>query len=736
MAKLQGAFLPSNPFFTDASPSQEPTSFHLSEFKFRASMATNTSFADTSMSNQRNPQAQFPLTAKGTKKLTDNRRAETESNTGIAYYLSRLNSNCVTDFRQVHALAVKLNAFETDGCIANKLAVSYSRIMESLDDARKLFDDIPKRTLPLFSALMRAYCRLEQWEDLFLVFALMVDEGVLPDKYLVPTILKACSAMQMTRSGKMIHGYAIRKRLDLDVFVGNALIDMYANCGDLRLSTGVFNSMGERDVVTWTALVSAYMDEGLLDEATEVFYSMLLNGVKPDLISWNALVSGFARNGDIDMALQYLEEMQEKGLKPRVNTWNGIISGCAQNKYFEDALDAFYDMLLFPEVPNFVTIASVLPACAGLKNLNIGSAIHGYSLKRQLCGNVHVEGSLINMYSKCGRNNYAEKVFAESGTKNTAMWNEMIAAFVNEGELAKALEHLRLMQNNGSKPDVISYNTILSGHARNGQKDEAYELLTEMVKIDLKPNIVSFNVLISGFQQSGLTYEALKLFQTMQSPGCFLNDVLTESTPPNSITIAGALAACADLNLKRQGKEIHGYALKNGSKNIYVSSALIHMYSKCHDTVSAAKLFRRTKGGNTICWNALIAGYVYNMQPECAFKLFCEMLAEGLLPSSSTFMILLFACGNMAALRSGRELHGYMLKSQLDKSNNTLASALVGMYVKCGSILEAKSVFDSQISEDVGLWNALVSSHLDHGMTQNAIASIEQMELSRMMLDC
>ncbi|XP_015885571.2 pentatricopeptide repeat-containing protein At1g19720 [Ziziphus jujuba] len=735
MAKLQGAFLPSNPFFADASTSREPKSFHLSKFKFRVSMATTTSFADTSMSNQRSQQAQFPLTAKRTRKPTDNRRAE--SNTGIAYYLSLLNSNCVSDFKQVHALAVKLNAFEMDCYIANKLAVLYTRNMESLDYARKLFDDMPKRTLSVYSALISAYCRLEQWEDLFLVFALMIDEGVLPDKYLVPTILKACSAMQMTRSGKKIHGYAIRKGLDLDVFVGNALIDMYANCGDLRRSTSVFNSMGAKDVVTWTALVSAYMDEGLLDEATEIFHSMQSNGVKPDLISWNALVSGFARNGEIDLAIQYLEEMQEKGLKPRVNTWNGIISGCAQNKYFEDALDAFYDMLWFPEVPNFVTIASVLPACAGLKNLNLGRAIHGYSLKRQLCNNVHVEGSLIDMYSKCGRNDYSEKVFVGAEVKNTAMWNEMIAAFVNKGKMEGTVELLRLMQNNDSKPDLISYNTILSGLARNGQKDEAYELLTEMVKIDLKLNIVSFNVLISGFQQSGLTYEALKLFQTMQSPssGCFLNDVLMESIQPNSITITGALAACADLNLKQQGKEIHGYALKNGYKNIYVSSALIHMYSKCHDTVSATKLFRRTEGRNTICWNALIAGYVDNMQPECALKLFHDMLAEGLEPSSSTFMVLLPACGDMAALRSGRQLHGYMLKSQLDESNNTLALALVGMYVKCGSILEAKSVFDLQINEDVGLWNALISSYMDHGMTQNAIASFEQMELSRMMLD-
>lgn len=711
MATLHGAFLPSSPFLSDASPSQEPNNFYSSKLMFRASTATINSVTDTSVSNQTNPQARFPLIVKKTRNLGNNRRGAESStgiaqdlsllnsnnSTGIAQYLSLLDSNCVSDLRQVHALAVKLSALETDSMIRNKLAVLYSKSMKFLDYARKLFEGIPKRTAVMYSALISAYCRLQLWEDLFLLFALMVGEGVLPDKYLVPTILKACSALRITRSGKMIHGYVIRKGLDSDVFVGNALIDMYANCGDLRLSRSVFDAMREKDVVTWTALVSAYMDEGLLDEATVVFHSMLLNGVERDLISWNALVAGFARNGEIDLALQYMEAMQEKGLKPRVNTWNGIISGCAQNNYFGDALDTFYNMLWFPEVPNFVTIASILPACAGLRNLNLGMAIHGYSLKRQLCGNIHVEGSLIDMYSKCGRNDHAEKVFVDVENKNTAMWNEMIAVYVNERKMEKALKLLRLMQTNGSKPDEISYNTILSGHARNGQKKEVYELLSEMVQVDLKPNVVSFNVIISGFQQSGLTYEAIKLFQTMQSPS---SDVLFESARPNSITITGAIAACADLSLKIQGKEIHGYALRNGFElNNHVSSALVDMYSKCQDIDTAIKVFRRTDGRNTICWNALIAGHVKNMQPECALELFCEMLLEGLKPSSSTFTVLLLACGEIAALRIGRQLHGYALKSQFDESNNTIASALACMYVKCGSMPNQSSTLKLMIME-------------------------------------
>ncbi|KAM2668527.1 hypothetical protein EV2_020116 [Malus domestica] len=732
MGILRTSLLPSNPLLAEASLSQKPSSSHKPKFKFQASTATTVVSATATLSSPPNPKAHLPLPAKKTAKVSHNPEAALPSSE-IGRCLSLLKSNPLSDCRQIHAQVLKLEAFEDNVWVRNKLAMLYSKNNEFLDYARKMFNDIPNRTVPAYAALISAYCRSERWEDLFLVFKLMVDEGVMPDKYVVPTVLKASALVRMLRIGKMIHGFVIRKALDSDVYVGNALIDFYANCGDFRSAMSVFDAMRERDVVSWTALVSAFMNEGIFEEAIEVFKSMQLNGVKPDLISWNALVSGFARNGETDLALQYLEAMQEEGLRPRVGTWNGIISGFVQNNFFEDALEVFYNMICFPEDPNSVTIASILPACSGLKDLNLGRAVHGFALKRQLCGSIHVEGSLIDMYSKSGMKDYAERIFSKAESKSISMWNEMIAAYVNEGEANKGLELLRAMHHHGLKPDVVSYNTVLTGHARSGQINEAYELLYEMVRMDLKPNIISFNILISGFQQFGLSFEALQLFQTMRasSSGCFGNDVLHESIQPNSITIAGALAACADLNLLCQGKEIHGYLLKTGFEhNIYVSSALIDMYSKCLDIVSATKVFRRTEDKNTICWNALIAGHVNNKQLDRALELFGEMLEEGLGPSSITLMILLLTCGDTEALRFGRELHGYIIKSHLDQSNYSLAIALIGMYANCGSIKDAKSVFDFEVKGDTSVLNSMLSANSTNGTAKKALAWFGEMQLA------
>ncbi|XP_043705150.1 pentatricopeptide repeat-containing protein At1g20230-like [Telopea speciosissima] len=720
MAVLQLGFL-SSYLLTNSSPanlSTQKLNHFPPESKSRDITVGNAGHKDITERYLPNHQAHIT----GFHANSKNSNGSNESKDEINQCLNLLN-RCsldrtgIYDSRQIHARVVKLDLFGANRLIVNKLAISYAKNSSLLREARLLFDETPERTAPAYAALIGSYCRSQQWEDVVLVFGLMVQEGLRLDKYLVPTILKVFSALQSLEMGRMIHGYIIRKKLELDVFVGNALIDMYAKCRDLR-------------------------------SAKDTFDSMQLNGVKPDLISWNSLVSGFARNREIDVALQLLEEMKEKGLKPGVGSWNGVISGCIENGYHEDALNVFYEMLWSFEEPNAMTIASVLPACAGLKDLDLGKGMHAYALKCGESGNIFVGGSLIDMYSKCGQTDYAERVFMGIKSKNTAVWNEIIAAHVNEGKMQSALELLHLMQIEGLKPDMITYNTILAGYARKGQKYEAFKFLLEMGQKGLKPNIVSFNVLVSGFQHCGLSGEALKIFRIMRpdskiiktvmdgSCGHFPTELLSVSTKPNPVTITSAIAACAHMNSWFHGKEIHGYILRNEfDSNIFVSSALVDMYAKCHDMGSTRKIFQQIEDRNIVSWNALLSGHNNNGEPRESIKLFLKILEDGLVPSMITLVILLSACSDVAALRLGRELHGYILKCKFEESTITLASALINMYAKCGSIIEARLVFDSEVEKDVALWNAMISGYSVHGMAKDAIALFEQLVQSAIQLD-
>ncbi|MQM17739.1 hypothetical protein Taro_050713 [Colocasia esculenta] len=644
---------------------------------------------------------------------------------------------------QVHVGAVQ-SGLLSQTTVGSRVAALYQQSPgTSAGSAHRLLGEMQKRTVTLYASLIGSFARSRRWGDVLVAFASMVKDDIKPDKFLLPKILKACSELEDLNTGSVLHGYMLKQwqQLQLDAFVGNSLIDMYAKCGDLNSSRAVFDTMTERDVVSWTALLMAYTEVGLMDDAVDMFNAMRSKGVKPDLISWNALISGFARKGETAAALDLLEDMKEDGLNPGVNTWNGVVSGFVQNGCFEDALDVFFEMCSHDN-PNAVTVASILPACSGLELLRLGEGLHAYAIKHGFVKNVFVGGSLIDMYMKCDKRDHAEKLFSGMESKTATVWNEIISAYASDGNLHKALEFLQLMLEDGLKPDIITYNTVLSAYARSGQKNKAFKLFSEMNQFYLKPNLVSLNALIAGFQQSGLCREALHLLRIMQCPKeiCTKSSYSIEDFPAamldasiqlNAVTITSALSACSDLKTQHEGMQIHGYVLRNSfESNIFVSTALIDMYTKCENMDYAVRVFYGSKEKNTVTWNTLMAGYNSNMEPEKALKLFPEMLHEGHIPSSITILILLLACSSTSALSVGKELHSYVLKSIYDDHSHIVENALIDMYAKCGSIQEARLAFDCSFRKDLALWNTMISAYSLHGMTKDAISMFHQIEQS------
>ena len=181
-----------------------------------------------------------------------------------------------TSFLILGSAHVTKNILSSDTFLGNKLLLTYCKSLELLDDVCKLFDELSERAIPAYASLISSFCRSEKWVNLSVVFEMMFNDRMLfemmfndrmlPDRFLLPTIYKACSVMQVRKCGEMVHGYAIRRGLDKDVVVGNALIDMYTYYGSLKSSKSVFNTMRTKDVVSWTVLIVAYTFHGRLDE--------------------------------------------------------------------------------------------------------------------------------------------------------------------------------------------------------------------------------------------------------------------------------------------------------------------------------------------------------------------------------------------------------------------------------------------------------------------------------------
>uniref|UniRef100_A0A166DD28 Pentacotripeptide-repeat region of PRORP domain-containing protein n=1 Tax=Daucus carota subsp. sativus TaxID=79200 RepID=A0A166DD28_DAUCS len=264
---------------------------------------------------------------------------------------------------------------------ASKLVAFYTECRQ-LNDARKVFDKIPQTNVRRWIVLVGAYARHGFHQEAMDVFCEMQVEGVEPNKFVFPSILKASGHLSDKRTGEKIHTVVLKNGFETDAFVVSALVDMYAKCGKIDKARSVFDNFGEKDLVTLNVMVSGYVHHRCVEEALNLVKEMQLTVIKPNVVTWNILIAGFSQAGDESMVGKLFQLMQDSGVEPDVVSWTSVISGFVQNFRYMDAFDTFKKMFGVGMLPTSATISSLLPACATLADLKHGKEIHSYAVVR------------------------------------------------------------------------------------------------------------------------------------------------------------------------------------------------------------------------------------------------------------------------------------------------------------------------------------------------------------------
>eukprot|EP01018_Ginkgo_biloba_P011555 Gb_34228 [translate_table: standard] len=275
--------------------------------------------------------------------------------------------------------------------------------------------------------------------------------------------------------------------------------------------------------------------------------------------------------------------------------------------------------------------------------------------------------------------------------------------------------HAHIM-NSAFNRNVFLLNTIISMYAKCGTVEDAREVFDKMAIRDM----VSWTSMIAGYAQNQHGEEALQLFPSMQRAGM----------KPNEFTFSSVLRACASLFALENGKQVHSNTIKSGFEfHVFVGSALVDMYAKCESIQDAHQLFDKMPERNVVSWNALIAGYAQIGNGEAALKLFWQMQHISMQPTKFTFSSVLSACASIAVLDQGKWVHAHIIKTGC-KLDAFVGNALIDMYGKCGSIRDARQVFDKLSRRDVVSWNAMITGCAQHGQGKEAVQLFEQMQLA------
>jgi pentatricopeptide repeat protein len=313
------------------------------------------------------------------------------------------NIRTLEEGRRLHAQML-ITGIEQNDYSGSKLVGMYAK-SGSLEDARLVFEKIARRNVVSWNVMIRGYVDHGHLKEALRIYDQMQTAGMLPDDLTFPFVLKACAGLGALQQGKDIHNTIMRLGFESNVFVGTTLIDMYVKCRTVDVARQVFDKMSERNVVSWTAMIVGYVQNGLAEEALELFRQMQLESIEPCVVTiagvlpacaqlmalrqgkeiHNAilklgfemddfvlcsLIDMYAKCGNLEDACRVFDKMSQRN----VVLWTAIIAGCAQNGNANEALRHFKQMRGVGLKPNPLTVSSVLPACAHLETLQDGQA--------------------------------------------------------------------------------------------------------------------------------------------------------------------------------------------------------------------------------------------------------------------------------------------------------------------------------------------------------------------------
>ncbi|XP_052173950.1 pentatricopeptide repeat-containing protein At5g42450, mitochondrial [Diospyros lotus] len=302
-------------------------------------------------------------------------------------------------------------------------------------DARQLFDETPDWDVVSATATISRFARHRCHSGAFYLFSRMAMMNISPNEFTFSTVIHSSTALQDLYSGRQLHGFAAKIGLDSNVFVGSAILDLYAKLSSVEEAQRAFEDIHEPNVVSYSTLIYGYLKKERFDDALNLFQAM----PERNVVSWNAMIGGYSQMG-----------------------------------HNEEAVNLFIQMLREGLVPNQSTFPCAISAASNIAALGMGRSLHACAVK--FLGNLDVflGNSLASFYAKCGSMEDSLLVFSKLPERNTVSWNALICGFAQNGRGNEALDLFQKMQHAGLQPNSITLLGVLQACNYAGLVDEGY----------------------------------------------------------------------------------------------------------------------------------------------------------------------------------------------------------------------------------------------------------------------
>ncbi|MCL7046438.1 hypothetical protein MKW94_022591 [Papaver nudicaule] len=447
----------------------------------------------------------------------------------------------IKTLKSLHALMIRSH-LHTNLFFSTNLITQYSSL-GSITHAYSLFSSAQASDVFLWNVMIRCFVESSSYERAVGLYCRMKEYGVRPDNYTFPYVVKACGHLRDVKLCRVVHGDVVEFGYEYDVFVDNSLMTMYGRCEQVGVSRQVFDRMSERSLVSWSAMIGAYAQNGFYKDGFALFRKMLSERIKPNRVAvlsvipcvssetdadeisrvivehrldseqsiQNAAMLMYSKCGRIDIARRTFEKIPNKDLI----AWSSMIEAYAQADMPIEALDLLKQLKLQRIQLDYVTVLSVIRACSSLASLRQARFIHGFITKGSFQNELVLETALIDLYVKCGSLEYARKVFQRMQKRNLVSWSTIISGYGMHGRGREALDLFDQMKET-EKPDHITFVSVLSACAHAGLIAEGWSCFNSMTKdFGLTPMSEHYACMVDILGRAGQLNEARVFINNM-----------------------------------------------------------------------------------------------------------------------------------------------------------------------------------------------------------------------------
>ena len=457
---------------------------------------------------------------------------------------------------------------------------------------------------------------------------------------------------------------------DFDLFLTNHIVNMYSKCGSLDYARQLFDEMPERNIVSWTALVSGYAQHDRPDGCFKVFREMLV-WHRPTEFAFASVIS--ACGGDGDCGRQVHALALKTSFDSCVFVGNALIMMYCRSCGGADEAWSVYESMEFPNLVSWNSMIAGFQVCGyGNRALELFSQMHFSGVRFDRATLVSILSCLCEMgdgLEYCFR---LQCLIIKTG-------------FISEIEVATAM--------------VKAYSSL------GGEVSDCYKIFLEL---DGRQDVISWTGIIAAYAERD-PEEAILLFRQF----------LRECLAPDRHMFSIVLKACAGLATEWHALAVQSHVLKVGFEDDTVlANALIHACARCGSIALSKQAFDTMISRDTVSWNSMLKAYAMHGQGKEAFQLFSQMDAQ---PDGATFVALLSACSHAGMVEEGTKIFETMSNNHGIVPQLDHYACMVDILGRAGRISEAKELIDKMPMEpDSVVWSALLGGCRKHGETKLA----------------